>query len=327
MKKFDLEKDVVVIGSGAAGMVAALAAYQQGSNVLLIESTSFIGGNSAISGGGVWIPNNHVLQRSCINDSYQQALEYLNSCVGGVGPASSPERRHAFLTEGPKAVKWLEMLGVEWVFTPGYSDYYPDKTGAKILGRGIEAKKYNIKRLGKWADLLRASYRVPILTSEVKDLYLSKRSIKSLLVVLKIMFRDALVPLLRGEQIVGLGNALMGRLFELILNFKIEFWLKSPLLDLIIENNRVIGLEINRQGKVIRVKACQGVVLASGGFERNAKMRQEFQEAPIGSDWTAGSEGNLGHPINVAAQAGADPRDLCRGFFDGHAPISPGKIQ
>ena len=300
-----MEKDVIVVGSGASGMVAALAAYEQKLDVLLIESTSFIGGNSAISGGGVWIPNNHVIRNAGVEDSYEQALKYLNLCVGDVGPASSAQRREAFLTEGPKAIKWLESLGMQWVFTPGYSDYYPDKPGAMVSGRGVEAKKYNLKRLGQWADKLRASYRVPIHTSEVKDLYLSKRSIKSLVAVLKVFVRDALIPLLRGELIVGLGNALMGRLFELILKRKIEFWLESPLHKLVINDGRVEGLEIKKQGKSVRVQARRGVIFASGGFEKNAKMRQEHQESPIGADWTAGSEGNLGHPINLARDAGA----------------------
>ncbi|MEW5739728.1 MAG: FAD-binding protein [Myxococcota bacterium] len=93
-----------------------------GLNPLIVESTSLLGGNSAISGGGVWIPNNHVIKRGGQTDSYEEARTYLDACVGDVGPASSPQRRHAFLTRGPEMVQWLEDLGFAWVYGKGYSD-------------------------------------------------------------------------------------------------------------------------------------------------------------------------------------------------------------
>ncbi|MEM9945733.1 MAG: FAD-dependent oxidoreductase, partial [Cyanobacteria bacterium P01_D01_bin.36] len=190
-----IETDVLVVGSGAAGMVTALRARERGLRTLLLESTDRLGGNSAISGGGVWVPNNHVLKREGQTDSYEEGQSYLDACVGDVGAASSPERRHAYLTEGPAMVRWLEDLGLPWVYARGYADYYPERQGGKVMGRCIEAKKYNIKRLGRWADKLRFTLRtMPIYTYEFKDLMLSMRTWKGFWTAARIVGLQATLP-------------------------------------------------------------------------------------------------------------------------------------
>ncbi|TNE46043.1 MAG: FAD-binding protein [Deltaproteobacteria bacterium] len=306
MGTYDVEADVLVVGSGAAGMVAALKAKEEGLEPILIESTELLGGNSAISGGGVWIPNNHVIKRAGQTDSYEEAREYLDLCVGDVGPASSSERRHAYLTEGPAMVQWLEDLGFKWVFGKGYSDYYPERPGGKPMGRGIEGKKYNINRLGKWKDKLRFSVRaMPMYTSEVNKMAVSFRTWKGFFTAARVIGLEATFPRLIGKHLVGLGNSLMGQMLEMLLARKVAIWLSTPMKELILDGNRVLGLVVESEGKLMRVKARKGVILASGGFERNAKMRETYQEQPITDQWTSGTEGNLGRPIELAHQAGA----------------------
>lgn len=306
MASFDEVTDVIVVGSGAAAMSTALAAKEGGLNTIIVEATAMLGGNSAISGGGVWIPNNHVVKRGGQTDSYEEGRTYLDSCVGEVGPASSPLRRHAFLTRGPEMVQWLEDLGMEWVYGKGYSDYYPEREGGKPLGRGIESKKYNIKRLGKWADKLRFSVRaIPLYTNEVNKMAVSFRTWEGFFTAARVIGLEATLPRLIGRQLVGLGNALMGRLLEMVLARQIPLWLSSPLVELIVENQKVVGAVIARDGKKVRVGATRGVMLASGGFEKNSAMRNKYQEAPVTDAWTSGTEGNTGHPIEMAKSAGA----------------------
>jgi 3-oxosteroid 1-dehydrogenase len=301
--------DVLVVGSGAAGMMTALAAKEAGLKPLIIEATEMLGGNSAISGGGLWVPNNHVMKRAGVSDSYEDARQYLDACVdlaGPVGRASSPERRHAFLTQGPQMVQWLEDLGMQWVYGRGYSDYYPERAGGKAVGRGIEARKFNIKRIGAWADRLRFSVRaMPIYTTEVAKMAVSFRTLQGFLTAARVVGLEATFPRLIGKQLVGLGNALTGRLLELLLAREIPLWLSSPLKELVIEDGRVTGAIVDRTGKEVLVSAARGVMIASGGFEKNAKMRQQYQESPVTDAWTSGTDGNRGRPIAMAKEAGA----------------------
>ena len=306
MSSEKIEVDVLVVGSGAAGMVAALAAKEKGLETILVESTEMLGGNSAISGGGVWIPNNHVIKRAGQTDSYEEARTYMDACIGDVGPASSSERRDAFLKRGPEVVQWLEDLGFKWVYGRGYSDYYPERPGGKPMGRGIEGKKYNIKRLGHWADKLRYSVRaMPLYTSEVNKMAVSLRTWKGFFTAARVIGLEALFPRLVGMQLVGLGNSLMGQLLELLLAREVPMWLSSPMKELLIENGRVVGIVVENGGKRQHVYARRGVILTSGGFEKNAKMREQYQEHPVTDAWTSGTEGNTGRPIELARDAGA----------------------
>jgi 3-oxosteroid 1-dehydrogenase len=304
--KPDHSTDVLIIGSGAAAFTTALTVRERGLTPLVVESTSKLGGNSAISGGGLWIPNNHVMKRAGQRDSYDEARTYLDACVGDVGPASSDARRKAFLERGPEMVQWLEQLGFEWVFAEGYSDYYPERPGGKPNGRGIEGRKYDIKRLGAWADKLRFSVRaLPLYTSEVNKLAVSFRTLKGFFTAARVVGLEATLPRLVGKQLVGLGNSLMGQLLELLLARHVEFWLDSPVTELLVENGRALGAVVKRDGRYVRIEAKHGVMIASGGFEKNAAMRKKYQAEPVNGDWTSGTEGNLGHPITMARQAGA----------------------
>src|SRR5580692_9860688 len=119
MTTWDSTVDVVIVGSGGGGMVAALAATAQGADALVLEKQSLVGGSTAMSGGIVWVPNNPVMQSIGVPDSYEDAMLHFETVVGDVGPASSFERRHAFLTAGPEMISFLQELGVRFVHCPG----------------------------------------------------------------------------------------------------------------------------------------------------------------------------------------------------------------
>jgi succinate dehydrogenase/fumarate reductase flavoprotein subunit len=114
MAGFDGEYDFVVVGSGAGGLTAAITAHERGLRTLLVEKTDKIGGTSSYSGGGLWIPNNHVIKDAGIADSRAEGLEYMNDRISDVGPASSPERKATYLDEGPRMVRFLQDVGFRW---------------------------------------------------------------------------------------------------------------------------------------------------------------------------------------------------------------------
>src|SRR5450432_846415 len=117
------EFDVVVVGSGAAGMTAALTAAQHGLTALVIEKTSTFGGSTARSGGGLWVPGNEVLNRAGVADTPEHARDYLTHVVGDLVPAA---RQRALLEHGPAMVSFVRRHApLEFAWVPGYADYYP----------------------------------------------------------------------------------------------------------------------------------------------------------------------------------------------------------
>ena len=138
MTTWDTTVDLVIIGSGGGGMVAALTAADAGASALVLEKQERIGGSTCMSGGILWVPNNPVMRADGVKDSYEDAMAHFEAVVGDVGPASSIERRHAFLTAGPEMVSFLQERGVRFAFCPGYSDYYSNAKGGLDIGRGIE---------------------------------------------------------------------------------------------------------------------------------------------------------------------------------------------
>jgi len=134
---FNLETDVLVVGTGGGGMAAALTARSLGLDVLMIEKGAVFGGSTALSGGGVWIPNAPQLLRLNQRDDPGKVLDYLLNIAGD---RVSRERLERYLDEGPKMMEFLEKqstwLNDAFLWSPGYSDYFPEQGGSEI-GRGL----------------------------------------------------------------------------------------------------------------------------------------------------------------------------------------------
>ena len=140
------EYDVVVVGSGAAGMVAALTAAHQGLSTVVVEKAPHYGGSTARSGGGVWIPNNEVLKRDGVTDTAEAARTYLHGIIGDV---VEPERIDTYLDRGPEMLSFvLKNSPLKMCWVPGYSDYYPESPGGRPAGRSVEPKPFNARKLG-----------------------------------------------------------------------------------------------------------------------------------------------------------------------------------
>jgi len=184
MTTWDDTVDVVIVGSGGGGMVAALTAAEAGASALVLEKQQRIGGSTAMSGGIVWIPNNPIMRTEGVPDSYEDAMVHFETVVGDVGPASSPERRHAFLTAGPEMITFLERLGLRFLYCRGYSDYYSSAKGGHDVGRGIEPVPFDGRILGEWLEKLQPglakSLGLAVMTNEARSLSHYNRSVRAL---------------------------------------------------------------------------------------------------------------------------------------------------
>ena len=145
------QTDVLIIGAGAAGMAAALAAHDGGARVTIMEKGERLGGTAAISGGIIWAANNPRMAEAGIADSEEETLAYFGSLDHG---EMDPAVLGAFVREAPEALRFLEGAGaLEVSILPGYPDYYLDRPGAKPDGgRALDNELFDYKTLGVWAD-------------------------------------------------------------------------------------------------------------------------------------------------------------------------------
>src|ERR1700704_2142076 len=153
----------IIVGSGAASVCAALIAKSIGKTAAIVEKTDMFGGSTGMSGGVLWIPNNPLMKEAGVEDSYEMAKAYLDACVGEGGPGASPARRHAFLTEGPGAIAFLQRRGMQFVHAEGYSDYHENEyPGGIARSRSIVAEIFDSKRLGAWHKKVRRRLAPPV---------------------------------------------------------------------------------------------------------------------------------------------------------------------
>ncbi len=309
MTTWDDSVDVVIVGSGGGGMVAALTAAEAGASVLLLEKQDRLGGSTAMSGGIVWMPNNPVMRAEAVEDSYEDAIAHFEAVVGDVGPASSLERRHAFLSAGPEMITLLQRLGVRFVFCRGYSDYYSSAKGGHDIGRGIEPVPFDGRVLGTWLDKLQPglaqSLGLAVMTNEARSLSHYNRSAAAFAISARVVLRTYLARLRRRALLTN-GASLIAQMLSIALSRGISIWTEAPLEDLIVEDGRVIGVRTAHKGAPKLIRALHGVLLASGGFAHNPEMREEFGgDQPNRARWSIANPGDTGDAIRMAMQLGA----------------------
>ena len=299
--------EVVVVGSGAAGMTAALAAAHHSLDVVVIEKTGRFGGSTARSGGGLWVPGNEVLRRAGVADTPEQASAYLAHVVDGCVPAA---RQRALLEHGPAMLGFVRAhTPVDFAWVPGYADYYPEAPGGLAKGRSIEPVPLNARVLGPELTHLNPPYLpvpdgVTITQRDYRWLSLGPRHPRAMLAAARVAGRMARARVLR-QRALSLGQALAAGLRAGLLAKQVPVWLDTPMTGLHIVDGRVAGVQVTRDGQPGLILASRGVILAAGGFERNEQMRQRYQRAPIGVDWTTGAAGNTGDAIIAGEAAGA----------------------
>ena len=299
------EFDVVVAGSGAAGMTAALTAAELGLSVVVIEKAGAFGGSTARSGGGIWAPGNAVLRAARVTDTPGQARAYLAHVAGAEVPASLQQ---AFLEHGPAMLDLVlarTPLRLAWV--PGYADYYPEAPGGLARGRSVEPVPLDSRVLGGELPYLARPYLpspVAITQAEYRWLSLGPRHPRAVVAGGRIAGR-ALRGRLRGRRVLSLGQALAAGLRAGLAASGVPVWLDTPLTGLEVRDGRVSGVWARRAGEPVVIRARRGVLIATGGFERNEEMRRRYQREPTGAQWTTGAPDNTGDGILAGLDLGA----------------------
>ncbi|WP_052183819.1 3-oxosteroid 1-dehydrogenase [Streptomyces sp. 303MFCol5.2] len=298
--------DVVVIGSGAAGMTAALTAAKRGLSCVVVEKAPTFGGSAARSGAGIWIPNNSVVLSAGVPDTPAKAAAYLAAVVGADVPA---DRQAAFLAHGPAMLSFVmanSPLRFRWM--EGYSDYYPGLPGGLPGGRSVEPDQLDGNLLGAELARLNPPYMaVPagmvVFSADYKWLALAAVSVKGAAVATECLARGTKAALL-GQKPLTMGQSLAAGLRAGLLAAGVPVWLNTPLTDLHVEGGVVAGAVVTREGAPGLLRARRGVVVGSGGFEHNAAMRAQYQRQPIGTAWTVGAKENTGDGIRAGQRAG-----------------------
>lgn len=240
------EFDVVVVGSGAAGMVAALVAAHRGLSTVVVEKAPHYGGSTARSGGGVWIPNNEVLKRRGVRDTPEAARTYLHGIVGEI---VEPERIDAYLDRGPEMLSFvLKHTPLKMCWVPGYSDYYPEAPGGRPGGRSIEPKPFNARKLGADMAGLEPAYgKVPLNVVVMQQDYVRlnqlKRHPRGVLRSMKVGARTMWAKA-TGKNLVGMGRALIGPLRIGLQRAGVPVELNTAFTDLFVENGVVSGVYV-----------------------------------------------------------------------------------
>ncbi|MBT8765042.1 FAD-dependent oxidoreductase [Metapseudomonas boanensis] len=305
--------DVVVVGSGAGAMTAALRAHDHGLSVLVLEKSEVFGGTTAVSGGGIWIPCNDQISALGGSDSYEEAITYLQDVVGEDFDRSKID---AYLENGPKMVRYLAMQATtHFHAVPRYPDYYPDREGGKPGYRTMEPASFDAERLGELFDQLREPSPATLIGGRIAMTQVEAHTIVAkepgwLWLVMRLALRYAMDfawrRRTRRDRRLTLGNALVASLRAALAQRSIPVWMESGLRSLHTIDERVVGVCVEQQGRTYRIQARRGVVLACGGFEANQAMREEYLPTPTNAAWTAAPPINTGDGIRAGLEIGAD---------------------
>ncbi|MGA8847544.1 MAG: 3-oxosteroid 1-dehydrogenase [Nocardioides sp.] len=320
------EVDVVVVGAGGAGMSAALAAKKRGLETILVEKSGHFGGSTARSGGGVWMPGNYALRAAGQADPIEESKRYLDSIVGDVVPK---ERRDTYLDRGPEVLDFIkETTPLRFTWVPDYADYHPEAPGGRAKGRSCEPIPMDARSLGDELDRLHPQYtKAPanmIVTQAMfRKISLGLRTLGGPITMIKVVLARAWAGL-RGRRMYAMGNAIAIGLRQGLIDAEVPLHYDTELVDLVIEDGRVVGVRV-KQGEVEHVvHARRGVILGSGGFERNLELRERYQPQPTSIDWTTGSQFNTGDGLVAGMTAGADTDLLDDSWWGPTIPLPSG---
>lgn len=305
---FDHVVDVLIVGSGGGGMAAALTAQASGLDVLVVEKSSCFGGSTALSGGGIWVPGAPAQRREGYTPSPEGVVEYLLKITDGL---VSEARIRQYVDSAPQMLEFLENLSgwFEFVWKPGYADYYPELPGGSELGSTINVPPIDLRKLGvDEQQLLKPLALAPkgiwLGPKELRAFYRIRQSWAGKGVLLKLISRMVRARVF-GERMAAIGQSLAARLRLAMRERDIPLWLDSPMAQLVTDaGGSVTGASVDRDGRQQRIGARLGVILASGGFDHDLAWRKaELPE--VDQDWSFGNPAAMGDGIRAGQKVGA----------------------
>ncbi|MDX1374661.1 MAG: FAD-dependent oxidoreductase [Burkholderiales bacterium] len=307
-----IECDALVVGSGAGGLAAACTAAHHGLDVIVAEKEPLFGGTTAYSAGVIWIPLSGHAVRAGLADSRDAAFRYLEA---EIGPQLDRTKTAAFLAHGPEMLAFLEQhTHVRYLLMDNWSDYHPDMPGASQGGRSLLPEPYDGRLLGERFRELRPPLPTMMLfggmsvsRDDIPHLLNATRAPRSAWHVTRLLARYAMDRLryARGTRITN-GNALVARLAKSLFERDVPLWLSSPVTKLLVEDGAVRGALVQRASGALEVRTRRGVVLASGGFPRNAELRaRHYRHVAAGKRHVPlAPPGNTGDGARLAREAG-----------------------
>lgn len=320
--------DVIVVGSGAGALTAAIRAHDLGQSVLVVEKADKYGGTSAISGGGIWIPMNPQIEGLGGEDNFDDAWTYVKTATQGMVPEA---RLKAYLETGPKMLKWLaDKTRLTFHALPLYPDYYQHMPGVRPGFRTMEPSFFDANELGDlWDDLREQSVgtmlmgRISMGQAEAGILFARAPGWFGLTLKLMAKYWTDIGTRLRGrrDRRMALGQALIGALRASMADRNIPLWLNTPFEKLIVQDGQVTGIEVKKDGKTMTLTARRGVILAAGGFERNQEMRERYLPKPTQASWTAAAPTNTGDTIVAGMEIGAATEFMDRAWWSPTVPV------
>jgi succinate dehydrogenase/fumarate reductase flavoprotein subunit len=303
--------DLLVIGSGAGGLSAAVTAARLGLKVLVIEKDPQYGGTTAWSGGWMWIPRNPLAVAAGINEDIAKPLSYLRHELGA---QFDEARARAFLENGPRMVEFFRSrTALQFIAGNVIPDFHGRTADAATGGRSVCAAPFDGRRLGPRIDQLKPPleettlWGMGIASADLRHFLDALHSPVSFWQVMKLVLRHWRDLLLhrRGMQLVN-GNALVAALAASAFEAGVEIRVNSPARRLLSRNGKVSGAVVGSPEGDIEIHATHGVVLACGGFPHDvARKKDLLPHAPTGREhWSAASRGNTGDGLRLGECAG-----------------------
>lgn len=300
--------DVLVIGSGGGGMTAALAADARGLDTLVVEKSAYFGGSTALSGGGIWVPGAPAQRREGYAPDPEGVVTYLRAITDGLVDEA---RLRQYVDAAPRMMEFLERTSnwFEFVWKPGYADYYPELPGGSELGSTINVPAIDLRKLGDeeqhlLAPLALAPKGIWLGPKDLRLFYQVRQSWRGKGVLVKLLWRMFRARVF-GDRMAAIGQSLAARLRLAMLERDIPLWLDTPMTELVTDGSgAVTGAVVQRHRASQRITARHGVILASGGFDHDMAWRKQYQPV-LEHDWSFGNPLATGDGIRAGERVGA----------------------